>query len=108
MWKTCAEVRHADGHLSHDRSHQGLTPVRTRSGSIDLRDSTGRTVERIPASYAYDSKVNPRSGDPATTHDVSTELVHDKDGYALKVTLDDSWLHDPRRVFPVTVDPQVT
>ncbi len=69
---------------------KGLTPVRTRSGSIDLRDSTGRTVERIPASIAYDSKVNPRSGDPATTHDVSTELVHDKDGYALKVTLNNT------------------
>ncbi|QIY96386.2 LamG-like jellyroll fold domain-containing protein [Streptomyces sp. S1D4-11] len=87
---------------------KGLTPVQTKSGSIDLRDSAGKTVERIPSSYAYDSKVNPRSGDPATTHDVTTELVHDKDGYALKVTLDDSWLHDARRVFPVTVDPQVT
>ncbi|MFC9630518.1 hypothetical protein ACFTY8_14765 [Streptomyces mirabilis] len=38
---------------------KGLTPVRTRSGSIDLRDSIGRAVERIPASYAYDS------GEPA-------------------------------------------
>ncbi|MFE9765900.1 LamG-like jellyroll fold domain-containing protein [Streptomyces sp. NPDC005808] len=87
---------------------KGLTPVQTKSGSIDLRDAAGKTVERIPASYAYDAKVNQRSGDPATTYDVTTELVHDKDGYALKVTLDDSWLHDPRRVFPVTVDPTVT
>ncbi|MFE2301571.1 LamG-like jellyroll fold domain-containing protein [Streptomyces sp. NPDC059445] len=87
---------------------KGLTPVQTKSGSIDLRNSAGKTVERIPSSYAYDSKVNPRSGDPATTHDVTTELVHDQDGYALKVTLDDRWLHDSRRVFPVTVDPTVT
>ncbi|MFJ5268379.1 LamG-like jellyroll fold domain-containing protein [Streptomyces sp. NPDC088358] len=87
---------------------KGLTPVHTKGGSIDLRDSAGRTVERVPASYAYDSKVDRRSGDPATTHDVTTELVHDKDGYALKVTLDDAWLHDPHRAFPVTVDPTVT
>ncbi|WP_406170089.1 LamG-like jellyroll fold domain-containing protein [Streptomyces sp. NBC_00996] len=87
---------------------KGLTPVQTKSGSIDLRNAAGKTVERIPASYAYDAKVNKRSGDPATTYDVTTKLVHDKDGYALKVTLDDSWLHDSRRVFPVTVDPTVT
>ncbi|MFE9442430.1 LamG-like jellyroll fold domain-containing protein [Streptomyces sp. NPDC006602] len=86
---------------------KGLTPVVTDNGSIALRDADGRTVERIPASYAFDSKVNPRSGDPATTHDVTTELVHTDDGYALELTLDDAWLHDPRRVFPVTVDPTV-
>ncbi|MET7380234.1 LamG-like jellyroll fold domain-containing protein [Streptomyces sp. NPDC005526] len=87
---------------------KGLTPVQHRNGWIDLRNSAGSTVERIPPAYAYDSKVNRRSGDPATTHDVTSELVHGKDGYALKVTLDSRWLHDSHRVFPVTVDPTVT
>ncbi|MER5181772.1 LamG-like jellyroll fold domain-containing protein [Streptomyces sp. NPDC002896] len=86
---------------------KGLTPVLTKNGSVALRNAAGKTVERIPAAYAYDSKVNRRSGDPATTYDVTYKLLHDKSGYALKVTLDDSWLHDPRRVFPVTVDPTV-
>ncbi|MET8243116.1 LamG-like jellyroll fold domain-containing protein [Streptomyces sp. NPDC005202] len=88
-------------------SLKGLTPVQHRNGWIDLRDGSGRTVERIPPAYAYDSKVDPRSGDPATTHDVTSELVHSKDGYALQVTLDSRWLHDAHRVFPVTVDPTV-
>ncbi|MER6978251.1 LamG-like jellyroll fold domain-containing protein, partial [Streptomyces carpinensis] len=88
-------------------SLKGLTPVRHGDGWIDLRDGSGRTVERIPPAYAYDSKVNLRSGDPATTHDVTSELVHSEDGYALKVTLDSRWLHDSHRVFPVTVDPTV-
>ncbi|MFI5973000.1 LamG-like jellyroll fold domain-containing protein [Streptomyces sp. NPDC051452] len=88
---------------------KGLTPVQHgRNGWTDLRDATGKTRERIPPAYAYDAKVNRRSGDPTTTHDVTTELVHSKDGYALKVTLDSRWLHDPRRVFPVTVDPTVS
>ncbi|MFD9393174.1 LamG-like jellyroll fold domain-containing protein [Streptomyces sp. NPDC060000] len=88
---------------------QGLTPVQsTANGWIDLRDSSGRTVERIPPSYAYDSKVDPRSGDPATTHAVTTELVRNGDGYALEITLDSTWLHSADRVFPVTVDPTVT
>lgn len=86
----------------------GLTPVQhADNGWIDLRDSAGQTVERIPPAYAYDAKVDPRSGDPATTHLVTTELVHDQDGYALKVTLDSAWLHAEDRVFPVTVDPTV-
>ncbi|GAA2882278.1 hypothetical protein GCM10010524_13610 [Streptomyces mexicanus] len=87
---------------------KGLTPVQRHNGWIDLRDADGRTVERIPPAYAYDSHVDRRSGDPATTHDVTTELVRaGKDGYALRITLDSHWLHDAHRVFPVTVDPTV-
>uniref|UniRef100_UPI0019002CBE LamG-like jellyroll fold domain-containing protein n=1 Tax=Streptomyces cellulosae TaxID=1968 RepID=UPI0019002CBE len=87
---------------------KGLTPVQRDNGWIDLQDSAGKTVERIPPAYAYDSKVNRRSGDPATTHDVTTELLRTDDGYALRVTLDSAWLHSGERVFPVTVDPTVS
>ncbi|GKQ33691.1 LamG-like jellyroll fold domain-containing protein [Streptomyces sp. A012304] len=88
---------------------QGLTPVQDPgTGWIDLIDASGKSVERIPPAYAYDSRVDPRSGDPATTHAVTTELVRDGDGYALRLTLDSAWLHDSHRVFPVTVDPTVS
>ncbi|MFJ9628913.1 LamG-like jellyroll fold domain-containing protein [Streptomyces sp. NPDC101175] len=86
---------------------KGLNPVQNKDGSIVLRDAAGKTVERVPSSYAYDSKVDPRSGDPTTTHDVTTTLVRDGGGYALKITLDETWLKDTHRVFPVTVDPTV-
>ncbi|MGW0575453.1 LamG-like jellyroll fold domain-containing protein [Streptomyces sp. NPDC002920] len=86
---------------------KGLTPTQAADGWIDLTDAAGKTVERIPPSYAYDSKVNPRSGDPATTHAVTTQLVENGDGYALRITLDSAWLHSENRVFPVTVDPTV-
>lgn len=85
----------------------GLTPVQLADGSIDLRDAAGRSTARIPRAYAYDSKVDPRSGDPATTYAVTYHLVHTAAGTALKVTLDPAWLHDPARVFPVTVDPSI-
>ncbi|WP_405525514.1 LamG domain-containing protein [Streptomyces canus] len=97
----------ADNTWTFPLTLKGLTPVQHENGWTDLRDSTGKTVERIPPAYAYDSKVNPRSGDPATTHDVTTELVHTDSGYALKITLDENWLHSDKRVFPVTVDPTV-
>ncbi|MER7309884.1 Teneurin-1 [Streptomyces griseoluteus] len=86
---------------------KGLRPVQRSTGWIDLQSPAGKTVERIPPAYAWDAKVNRRSGDPATTRDVTTELVHDKDGYALEVTLDSGWLHSSERAFPVTVDPTV-
>ncbi|SCD50642.1 intein C-terminal splicing region [Streptomyces sp. TverLS-915] len=85
----------------------GLTPVQLHDGSIDLRDAAGKTVERIPHAYAYDAKVDRRSGDPATTYDVAYRLRHGTAGWSLTVALDPAWLRDPARRFPVTVDPTV-
>ena len=89
-------------------SLHGLTPVKRKDGSIGLVDSSGRTVEKIPHAYAYDSRVDPRSGDPATTRSVGYRLVRSGSGWSLRMTLDAHWLHSPRRTFPVTVDPVVT
>ncbi len=86
----------------------GLVPVQAKDGSIDLKDASGKTAERIPAAYAFDSKVDPRSGDPATTHAVTYQLIQQAGHPALKIVLDAAWLKDPSRVFPVTVDPIIT
>ncbi|MFE2374174.1 LamG-like jellyroll fold domain-containing protein [Streptomyces sp. NPDC059398] len=98
----------AGNHWTFPLKLKGLTPKQADDGSIDLRNSAGKTVERIPSAYAFDSAIDPRSGDPGTTHAVTYELVREQGDYALKVSLDDHWLHDTRRVFPVTVDPTVT
>src|SRR5262245_40212765 len=83
----------------------GLTPAVAKDGSIDLVNASGTTMAVIPPGYAHDSNVNPASGEPATTHAVSYQLTTGPAGPALVVTLDPAWLHDPARVFPVTVDP---
>ena len=88
---------------------KGLTPkLDPTTGSVDLLDSTGKLREQIPAAYAYDSKVDPRSGDPATTHAVSYQLVTFGGATDLVITLDPTWLHSAARVFPVTVDPTIS
>lgn len=87
---------------------KGLTAAAGKAGAIDLVDGSGKTVEEIPPAYAYDSKVDPRSGDPATTDAVSYALQTVKGKPSLVVTLDPKWLSSPARVFPVTVDPTVT
>ncbi|MGW2696099.1 LamG-like jellyroll fold domain-containing protein [Streptomyces sp. NPDC001296] len=86
---------------------KGLTPVPQRDGSIELRDTSGKKAGEIPPAYAYDSHVDRRSGERATTHAVHYTLTTSGDRPVLRVTLDAAWLHAPDRVFPVTVDPSV-
>lgn len=83
----------------------GLRPALDKDGSVDLLNAAGKTAAMIPAAYAYDSKIDPRSGEPATTHAVTYKLTTLNGKPALVVRLDPNWLHDPKRVFPVTVDP---
>ncbi|MFE6055313.1 LamG-like jellyroll fold domain-containing protein [Kitasatospora sp. NPDC056446] len=83
----------------------GLTAALTKDGGVDLRDGEGKPAGTIPPGYAYDSKIDPRSGDPVTTHAVGYRLETEGGRTSLVVTLDEAWLHAPERVFPVTVDP---
>jgi RHS repeat-associated protein len=98
----------AAGSWTFPLSLKGLTPVQAKDGSIELRAADGTVTARIPRAYAYDSKVDRRSGEPTTTYAVTYRLVRDHGATALQVTLDPTWLHDPARVFPVTVDPTIT
>jgi RHS repeat-associated protein len=90
---------------SFDLNLAGLTAAKLPSGAIGLSDHAGKPVLTIPAGYAYDSAVDRVTGEPATTHSVSYELVRTGGHTRLNVTLDPAWLRDPARVFPVTVDP---
>jgi RHS repeat-associated protein len=83
----------------------GVRPVLNDAGGVDLVDTGGRVQATIPRAYAYDSQVDPTSGDPATTYAVDYSLITVNGGPALKIALDPTWLADPQRVFPVTVDP---
>ncbi|WP_157536093.1 LamG-like jellyroll fold domain-containing protein [Kitasatospora mediocidica] len=85
----------------------GLTPSLNTAGGVDLKDSSGKVVETIPAAYAYDSKIAPVSGERGTTHDVTYQLITDGGKPALQMTLSAAWLHDKARSFPVTVDPSI-
>ncbi|CCH30243.1 YD repeat-containing protein [Saccharothrix espanaensis DSM 44229] len=77
---------------------KGLT-ARADGGGVALVDSAGQEKARIPAGFMTDS----RAETPATSYDVRYEVTGD----ALVVTLDDAWLRDPARAYPVLVDPSV-
>lgn len=46
MWKPCAEVRHTDGHLTHERSHQGVF------GQSVPECSSGQVLTSFPPTFA--------------------------------------------------------
>ncbi|HEX5496435.1 MAG TPA: DNRLRE domain-containing protein [Mycobacteriales bacterium] len=78
------------------------------TGAVRLLDSSGRVMATIPPGMMQDSAIDPRSGDPASSRGVTYSLVHQASGgWALRVRLDDRWLDDPRRTYPVTVDPSL-
>lgn len=81
------------------------------TGSIELREApTGAGSEpgevrlRIPPGFMNDSATGPDG--PAFSDGVTYRLVDDDAGaQALEVELDDEFLDDPARVWPVAVDP---
>ncbi|MGW0661868.1 DNRLRE domain-containing protein [Streptodolium elevatio] len=90
---------------------EGLLPSLDEAGNVALKDAAGEVRAVIPAGWMMDSAVNPATGDGVTSGGVSYALIERAPGaWALKVTLDRAWLDDPRRVYPVKVDPtlQVT
>lgn len=77
-------------------------PLRTdlvpalKDGQLVLTDRDGATKAVIPP------------GNMVDTHSaLSTAVTYRLDGTTLVVTLDDAWLADPARAFPVRVDPTV-
>jgi hypothetical protein len=95
---------------SPDAPHQWFFPVKTTNlkpsivdGDVVFRDEKGTQRARIPRGFMVDSAWDEHMGQYTTSYGVTYELV---DG-GLRMTLDEAWLTDPRRVYPVTVDPPV-
>lgn len=79
------------------------------SGAVEFVDATGAAVLRVPRGFMEDSKVDTMSGLRASSSGVWFGLEQGPTGSpVLRVSVDESWLKDPARVFPVVVDPTAT
>jgi len=87
---------------------QGLTPLLEPDGSVSLRDASGGLRAHIPAGLMRDSTFDTSSGEFTTSRKVSYELTTSGGASALRVSIDAAWLRDPKRTFPVFVDPTTT
>lgn len=85
-----------------------LTPALTEAGAVDLADGSGEVILRIPTPMVWDSSGIEGKQEPALINGVPS-LARNADGsWSYTVTVDRAWLDAKERVYPVTVDPEVT
>jgi RHS repeat-associated protein len=80
-----------------------LTPRVAGDGSVVFADAAGKTVVVMPPIATWDSSGS-ADRPPAVTGG-RYELEPAGDGWVLTVSVDEAWLRDPARVYPVSVDP---
>ena len=78
---------------------EGVTPINTEEG-VSFVDANGTEIFAIGQLFAIDSA-------EAYTEMVSCELIEDDEGAVLKLTVDENYLLDSERVFPVIIDPSL-
>lgn len=85
---------------------KGLDVRQESDGSVSFVDNKGAVHSRIPAAYAWDSRVGTSQETSTSYGKVTLKVVVKNPGQAtLVVTPDASWLNDAATVYPVTVDP---
>ena len=82
-------------------TYTGLTAALQEDRSVLFRDETGKVAFVIAAPIMFDS------GD-GYSQNVAVSLEETAAGCLYTVTPDRDWLHDPERVYPVTLDPNVS
>jgi RHS repeat-associated protein len=84
----------------------GLTPSLTPDNAVALVDASGRAPIALPPVEAWDSTGTADHPPALTGGRYSLEKA--ADGWVLTVSVDAAWLRDPKRVYPVSVDPTFT
>ncbi|MFL6123935.1 PA14 domain-containing protein, partial [Actinophytocola sp.] len=82
---------------------EDLTPRLTDDGSVVFTDAASKTVVMMPPIVTWDSSGS--ADHPPAVTGGRYELEPAGDGWVLTVSVDEAWLRDPARVYPVSVDP---
>ncbi|MGX9707205.1 DNRLRE domain-containing protein [Laceyella tengchongensis] len=75
-------------------------PKLQKDGSIQFINAKGQSVFEVPAPFMYDQQ-------DASSHKVKFALRQQNGVTYLDIKADDKWLRDPKRVYPVVIDPTV-
>lgn len=79
----------------------GLTPVQVNDKTIELRAEDGTVIYTINAPYMTDANMEYSDGITLTLSNVKNNK------FTVTTTLDEDWLNDNDRAYPVTVDPVI-
>ncbi|MEU6051075.1 LamG-like jellyroll fold domain-containing protein [Streptomyces xanthochromogenes] len=86
----------------------GLTARLADKGGVDFVDAAGSVRAWMPPGWMEDTNVTENTNQGEISTGVRYSLAEESGRQVLVVTLDQQWLSDPARVFPVKVDPSVT
>ncbi|WP_436496882.1 PA14 domain-containing protein [Actinokineospora sp. HUAS TT18] len=81
----------------------GLTPSLSADGSVALADAAGAVKIVMPPIETWDSSETETQAPAQTGGTYGLERVGS--GWVLTVSVDEAWLRDPKRVYPVNIDP---
>ncbi|TCO37923.1 RHS repeat-associated protein [Rathayibacter tanaceti] len=81
----------------------GLAAAKDDLGNIVFSDQSGATVFAMPAPILWDSSGTEKKADADAEGAVA--LVQEGSKTLLTISASQAWLHDPKRVYPVYVDP---
>ncbi|WP_176926858.1 PA14 domain-containing protein [Actinokineospora alba] len=84
-----------------------LTPRLSADGGVELVDSTGAVRLIMPPIETWDSSGSKDAPPALTGGTYALDKVANGKGWVLTVSVDEAWLRDPKRVYPVSVDPTV-
>jgi RHS repeat-associated protein len=84
----------------------GLTPRLGEHGVVELVDGAGVVSMVMPPIETWDSSGS-KDAPPAMTGGTYA-LEKAGPGWVLTVSVDEAWLRDPKRVYPVSIDPTFT
>ena len=79
----------------------GLTPVQVNDKTIELQAEDGTVVYTINAPYMTDANMEYSDGITLTLSNIKNNK------FTVTTTLDEDWLNDNDRAYPVTVDPVI-
>lgn len=80
----------------------GLRLAERAGGEISVVDDGGKTAFVLSPPFAYDAR-----GAVAPENAVRMKAEATGDGWVVRISVDEEWLHAGERAFPVTVDPTV-
>lgn len=84
-----------------------LSPKLNDDGAVVLSDGAGDPILTIPAPVAWDSSGSFGEREPVTVAP-TPRLTQSADGsWRYWVNVSSAWLKDPKRVYPVTIDPGI-
>lgn len=86
----------------------GLTARVAEGGGVEFVDAGGSVQAWMPPGWMEDSKVAENTNQGEISTGVRYSLTTEAGRQILVVSLDQQWLADPARVFPVKVDPSVS